>query len=94
MIKSGMVGYQAGFTLESPALKLSGDVVYVDNALHSGASGGPVVDEKAEIVGILTERAITSVAFRETPDLRVPSGSNVAITPRVIKHLISSRTWL
>jgi hypothetical protein len=92
MIKSGMIGHRNGVFLSDGKLTLGGDVFYVDNQLHSGASGGPVVNRGAEVVGIITQRAITSVSFRETPDLRVPSGSTVAVSPRTIQPLIARET--
>ena len=81
MIRSGMIGHSAGVTINQ---EFVGDFFHVDNVLHSGASGGPVLDSKGEILGILTKRAITRVPFEETPRLRVPSGAAVAITPRIL----------
>lgn len=90
MIKSGMIGYENSVTLTDGKLKLEGQVFYVDNQLQTGASGGPVVNQDAEVIGIITQRAITSVPYRETPDLRVPSGSSVAVSPRLILSLIDN----
>jgi len=81
MIRSGMVGHSAGVKINED---YEGDFFHVDNVLHSGASGGPVVTETGELLGILTKRAITRVAYEETPRLRVPSGAAVAITPRIL----------
>jgi hypothetical protein len=88
MVKSGIIGYENSVVLTDGKLTLEGQVFYVDNQLQTGASGGPVVNQDAEVVGIITQRAITSVPFRETPDLRVPSGSTVAISPAFILPLI------
>ena len=90
MIKSGMVGYENRVTLTDGKLTLEGQVFYVDNQLHSGASGGPVVNQDAEVIGIITKRAITSVSYLETPNLGVPSGSTVVISPRFILPLIDN----
>ena len=92
MIKSGMIGYRSVVVLTDGNLTLQGDVFYVDNQMHSGASGGPVVNREGELVGIITQRAITSVPFRETPDLKVPSGSTVAVSPRTIGPLLAKET--
>ena len=92
MIKSGMIGHINHVFLTDGKLTLEGDVFYVDNQLHLGASGGPVVNRDAEVVGIITQRAITSVPFMETPDLKVPSGSIVAVSPRIIQPLIAKKT--
>lgn len=84
MIKSGMIGHRNGINYSDSQYTLKGEIMYIDNELHTGASGGPVVDMDGMIVGIMTERAITSVPFEETPNLRVPSGSTVALSPRLI----------
>lgn len=81
MIRSGMVGHSAGVKINQD---YEGDFFHVDNVLHSGASGGPVVTETGELLGILTKRAITRVAYEETPRLQVPSGAAVAIAPRIL----------
>lgn len=92
MIKSGMVGHTSGFNMSDVAndISISGDILYVDNAMHSGASGGPVVDEQGKIAGIITQRALTQVPFEETPGLRVPSGTSIAITPSAIIQFLQS----
>lgn len=83
MIKSGLVGNKSEFEFQttSDLPSLRGELFYIDNAMHSGASGGPVIDGSGKLAGIITQRAITRVPFKETPNLRVPSGSCLAITP-------------
>lgn len=86
MVRSGMIGNRSGVVINE---EYSGHIFYIDNALHSGASGGPVMNYDGKIVGILTERAITTVPYEDTPNLRVPSGAAVALTPRIIIHQLS-----
>lgn len=86
MIKSGMIGHKTPVILTDGNRTLEGEVFYIDNELHSGASGGPVVNANLEVVGILTERAITSMSTEDTPGLRIPSGSTVAFSPSFIQH--------
>jgi hypothetical protein len=81
MIRSGMVGHSAGVRINE---EYEGDFFHIDNVLHSGASGGPVLDATGQVLGILMKRAITRVPYEETPRLRVPSGAAVAITPRIL----------
>lgn len=81
MIRSGMIGHSAGVTINE---EYSGHFFHVDNVLHSGASGGPVLDSDGELLGILTKRAITRVPYEDSPGLRVPSGAAVAITPQIL----------
>jgi len=83
MVRSGMIGNISSVIINE---EHSGHIFYIDNALHPGASGGPVVNYDGEIVGILTERAITAVPYEDTPSLLVPSGAAVAMTPRIILH--------
>lgn len=92
MIKSGMVGHSNEVVLSNGEITLTGDVFYVDNQLHSGASGGPVINGNGEIIGIVTQRAITSVPYEDTPNLRVPSGSTIAVSPRTIRPFIDEHT--
>lgn len=88
MIKSGMIGHVDPVILSDGKLEIKGDILYIDNSIHSGASGGPVVNERAEIIGIITQRAMTKVDYEDTPNLSVPSGSTIAISPRFISHWI------
>lgn len=81
MIRSGIVGHRSGVVINE---QYAGHIFYIDNVLHSGASGGPVINYDGEIVGVLTERAITAVPYEESPKLRVPSGAAVAVTPCLI----------
>lgn len=81
MIRSGMVGHKSGVVINE---EHCGHIFYVDNVLHPGASGGPVVNYEGEVIGILTERAITAVLYEDTSNLRVPSGAAVALTPRIM----------
>jgi CBS domain-containing protein len=86
MVRSGMIGNISGVDINE---EYSGHIFYIDNALHPGASGGPVMNYDGKMVGIITERAITSVPYEDTPNLRVPSGAAVALTPRIIIHQLS-----
>lgn len=90
MIKSGMIGHKSNFNFygNPGGITLKGETFYIDNAMHSGASGGPVIDESGMIAGIITQRAITNVPYEDTPNLRVPSGSCLAITPNSILQFL------
>lgn len=82
MIKRAVVGnYRTVNTSNSNLnFNLTCDVLYLDNAMHKGASGGPVVNKAGDAVGIITQRAITSASQNDIPSLNVPSGSTVAIS--------------
>ena len=53
--------------------------------MHSGASGGPVINKSGDAVGIITQRAVTSASQKEAPSLSIPSGSTVAISIQPLK---------
>lgn len=81
MVSSGIVGHCSGLNLITQ--KIDAWSLYVDNVLHSGASGGPIINEDEEVIGVITERAVTSVSYKDTPGLKVPSGSTSAISPNL-----------
>lgn len=59
--------------------------------MHSGASGGPVINEKGKAIGVITKRAVTSVSYPDldNPKKDVPSGSALAITPSTIIDFVN-----
>jgi CBS domain-containing protein len=79
IVKVGMIGSSFGFSFEGKTGVVKGSIFFVDNAMHSGASGDPVVDENGEAIGVITERAITRLASGPAPDLYVPSGATHAM---------------
>lgn len=91
MIKHGIVGNSSGFSFsdDSNTNKLEGEIYYIDNVMHSGSSGGPVVNSKSELIGIISERASTSISTEKFIGLVTPSGSSLAISPRTMNQFIS-----
>ncbi|MBN1469452.1 MAG: trypsin-like peptidase domain-containing protein [Fusobacteriaceae bacterium] len=87
MIKSGMIGYNSPFNISFDEGSINGDLFYVDTELHSGGSGGAVVNLNGELVGIISERAIIKIDIMSEEVLNkteVPSGISVAISPRTL----------
>lgn len=82
MIKSGMVGNIRSFGFDSSTTDqaVRGEIFYVDNGTHAGASGGPVVNKQGVAVGLISQRAITPLPYRNNPELAVPSGSTVCLS--------------
>ena len=80
--KSGMVGLSMPINLteSSSGIKLNAFEVYIDNGMHSGASGGPIVNSDGYLIAIITQRALSSMSTSKHPGLKVPSGSTVGIS--------------
>jgi hypothetical protein len=89
MIKRGMVGNirEVSFGSSIQNMSMNADIYYIDNALHSGASGGPVVNENGEVVGVVTQRAVTKVSHADEKifNLTVPAGSTVGLSLKPLK---------
>ncbi|MEX1015092.1 MAG: trypsin-like peptidase domain-containing protein [Candidatus Paceibacterota bacterium] len=83
MVKSGMIGRAFKINIKN-LNNITGYSIYIDNGIHSGASGGPVINAEKEVIGIITQRAITSYSTSKNPGLSVPSGSTIAISPNLI----------
>ncbi|WP_373988112.1 serine protease [Duganella sp. BuS-21] len=81
MIKRGVVGNIRRIHASQSVndLKLECDIFYLDNSVHSGASGGPVVNRNGCAVGVIVQRATTSVSQAAAPGLFVPSGATVGL---------------
>ena len=81
LIKRGIIGNARRMIAENTVekIKVECDVFYVDNSVHSGASGGPVFDGAGYAVGVITKRATTSVSNPDYPNLRTPSGATVGL---------------
>lgn len=87
MIKQGYVGNIRRIYAEdsSQNIKIETDVFYIDNGMHSGASGGPIVNEKGIALGVLTQRAITPAHQSNDSKLEVPSGSSIGISLQILQ---------
>lgn len=89
MIKHGIVGNSSAFSMTDGSITLEGEIYYIDNVMHSGSSGGPVINSKSELIGIISERASTSISTEESIGSFIPSGSCLAISPRTMIKFIS-----
>lgn len=92
MIKRGVVGnlteVRAGNTSTGSDIFI--DVFYIDNSIHSGASGGPIVDSNGQVVGVIIQRAVTSAAQSSDTKLQVPSGATVGLGLKTIPHMLGA----
>lgn len=88
LMKQGSVGNSRRIVAENTQTgdRIECDVMYIDNAMHQGASGGPLVNENGEAVGVVSQRAVTRVDVGEEK-VRVPSGCTVAISLAPLLHI-------
>lgn len=82
LFKRGVVGNIQRITAMGSEVdeRVDSHVMYIDNAMNPGASGGPLFNSKGEAVGVLSQRAVTGVDAREAGVINVPSGCTVAIS--------------
>ena len=93
IIKQGYVGNIRRIFADdnSQNIKIETDVFYIDNGMHSGASGGPIVNEEGVALGVLTQRAITPAHQSNNSELKVPSGSSIGISLQILKTVSELR---
>lgn len=93
MIKRGVVGNVRRICTSEVATntEIECEVFYIDNSIHSGASGGPIVNNKGLAVGVIVERATTSASQSADPSLLVPSGATVGLGLQTIPAMYK---WL
>lgn len=97
LIKRAYVGNHRRILAEdsSQNITIEVDVFYLDSGANSGASGGPVVNENGEAIGVISQRAVTSASQESAPDLKVPAGATIALSLHpldIIHQLRKKRT--
>lgn len=80
LIKKATVGIHRSIKASNSSQELSVDIIYLDNGMNSGASGGPIVNEEGEVIGVITQRAVTSASQSSDVSLKVPSGTSIGIS--------------
>lgn len=88
LFKSGIVGNVRRVFAENSEQgdRVECDVIYVDNSMHPGASGGPVVNEDGEAIGVVSQRAVTRVEVGQEK-VQVPSGCTVALSLAPLEYI-------
>ena len=80
LVKSAYVGNLRRIVASNAKTKIEVDTFYLDCGIDCGASGGPVVDEAGEVLGVIIQRGVTDAGQRDYPNLRVPSGSTLCLS--------------
>lgn len=74
IVKRGTVGNVVVAEARSDAFVMRQSAFYLDNQIHSGASGGPIVATDGTVRGVISKRAVT-----KSGDAVVPAGSTLGI---------------
>lgn len=96
LIKTAHVGNHRRIFAENSEqnITVEVDVFYLDNGINSGASGGPVVNEAGEAIGVISQRAITNASQESAPNLKVPAGATIALSlhpMNVVRQILAMR---
>lgn len=89
LIKRAVVGNHRRFLAKdsNQNITIEADIFYLDNGVNSGASGGPVVNESGEAIGVISQRAVTNASQESAPDLKVPAGATIALSLHVMNAI-------
>jgi Trypsin-like peptidase domain len=82
IIKRGTVGnIFEGCSVQNGCTVLKQTAFYLDNQIHYGASGGPIVSRNGTVRGIISKRMVTHVddPDKENSKMMVPAGSTLGI---------------
>jgi hypothetical protein len=87
LTKSAIVGNHVRIHASNSAQGISADfsLFYMDNGVNSGSSGGPIVNESGEAIGVISQRAVTSASQSSDPSLRVPAGATIGLSLEIIQ---------
>lgn len=89
MFKRGMVGCVQQGLADVGEQQINTDLIYIDNGMSSGASGGPVFTRNGVVVGVIIERGLVEIpADEEGLATRTASGITRAISTRTLHSLV------
>jgi len=88
-VSAGVVS-ALGRTLRGVGGRLIENVIQTDVALNHGNSGGPLVDSRAQVVGINT----AIIAMAQGISFAIPANTARWVVPQLLAHGRVSRAWL
>lgn len=84
MIKKAMIGYKSEIQIND---KFKTSLLFFDNAMSPGASGGPVLDQNGNLIGINTSIGIMNLNDQQAT-FKAPTGTGMAINPNILLQLL------
>lgn len=69
-------------------VSINGAIYWTDNHLTYGGSGGPLVNDNCELVGIMTEKAFTRLILDEPSNILIPSGTGMALSHNLLSWML------
>ena len=89
LFKRGIIGNIRRIVAENKTAgeQVECEVMYVDNVMNSGASGGPLFNANGEAVGVISQRAVTAVDTGKEAMLKVPSGCTIALSLAPLRYV-------
>ena len=89
--KSGILAHATTFYSDNPMCYYQ--YLQIDNGVHGGMSGGPIIDSKGRFIAIITQRNIIKYNLKSGDDIlkfELPSGNSLGITLSFLKSFLSS----
>lgn len=69
-------------------INIDSRIYWLDNHLTYGGSGGPLVNKRCELIGIMTEKTFTSLKLKDSPNVMIPSGTGMALSHKLISWML------
>lgn len=84
LVKKAMIGYKSTVTINKD---YKTELMYFDNGMSPGASGGPVVDENGLLMGINTSIGLMTFSDQQAT-FKAPTGTGIALNPNILLQLL------
>ena len=87
--KSGMLAHTTYLDAENPMCHYQ--YLQIDNGVHGGMSGGPIIDSEGHFVAIITQRNIIKYNLKTGDNIlnfEIPSGNSLGITLTFLKYFL------
>jgi len=85
--KAGILSHKANLYLKGN-MSIISEIYHIDNGMHSGSSGGPIINSHGQFVGIITHRSIVKIKVlveKKLFNMETPSGNTFGIGTSAIK---------